>query len=49
MKGVRAERRHVASTDKEDFTYAVPGSALAELTGKELSDHNAIWAMCCLE
>ena len=49
VKGVRAERSHMGSTAKEDFTYAVPGSALAEFTGKELSDHNAIWAMCCLE
>ena len=49
VKGVRAERSHMVSTAKEDFTYAGPGSALAEFTGKELSDHNAIWAMCCLE
>ena len=49
VKGVRAERSHMVSTAKEDFTYAVPGSALAEFTGKELSDHNAIWAICCLE
>ena len=49
VKGVRAERSHMVSTAKEDFTYAVPGSALAEFTGKELSDHNAISAMCCLE
>ena len=49
VKGVRAESSHMVSTAKEDFTYAVPGSALAEFTGKELSDHNAIWAMCCLE
>ena len=49
VKGVRAERSHMVSTAKEDFTYAVPGSALAEFTGKELSDHNAIWAMCRLE
>ena len=49
VKGVRAEKSRMVSTAKEDFTYAVPGSALAEFTGKELSDHNAIWAMCCLE
>ena len=49
VKGVRAERSHMVSTAKEDFTYAVPGSALAEFAGKELSDHNAIWAMCRLE
>ena len=49
VKGVRAERSHMVSTAKEDFTYAVPGSALAELTGKELSEHDAIWAMWCVE
>ena len=49
VKGVRAEKSRMVSTAKEDFTYAAPGSALAEFTGKELSDHNAIWAMCCLE
>ena len=49
VKGVRAEKSRMVSTAKEDFTYAAPGSALAEFTGKELSDHNAIWAMCRLE
>ena len=49
VKGVRAKESHMVSTAKEDFTYAAPGSALAAFTGKELSDHNAIWALCCLE
>ena len=49
VKGVRAEKSRMVSTAKEDFTYAASGSALAEFTGKELSDHNAIWAMCRLE
>ena len=35
----------MVSTAKEDFTYAVPGSALAAFAGKELSDHNAIWVL----
>ena len=39
----------MVSTAKEDFTYAAPGSALAAFTGKELTDHNAIWALCSLE
>ena len=39
----------MVSTAKEDFACAAPGSALAEFTGKELSDHNAVWAMCCLD
>lgn len=49
LKGVRAERSHMVSTAREDFTYAAPGSALASFTGKELSDHNAIWALCRVE
>ena len=49
MKGVRAEESRMVSTAKEDFACAAPGSALAEFTGKELSDHNAVWAMCCLD
>ena len=49
VKGVRAKESHMVSTAKEDFTYAAPGSALAAFTGKELSDHNAIWALCRLE
>ena len=49
VKGVRAKESHMVSTAKEDFTYAVPGSALAAFAGKELSDHNAIWALCRLE
>lgn len=49
MKGVRAEKSRMVSSAKEDFACAAPGSALAEFTGKELSDHNAVWAMCRLE
>ena len=36
------------STAREDFTYARPDSALARFQGAELSDHNAVWAMCRL-
>lgn len=46
LKHVQAVKSRMVSTAKEDFTYAAPGSALAEFTGKELSDHNAVWALC---
>lgn len=48
LKGLRAEQSRMVSTAKEDFTYAAPGSALAAFSGRELSDHNAVWAMCAL-
>ncbi len=48
LKGLHAGESHMVSTAKEDLTYAAPGSALAAFTGKELSDHNAVWAMCRL-
>ena len=38
----------MVSTAREDLVYARPGSALAAFTGAELSDHNAVWAMCRL-
>lgn len=31
------------------FHLCRPGGALARFSGAELSDHNAIWAMCSLE
>lgn len=49
LRRARAAESHMVSTAKEDFTYARPGSALAAFAGKELSDHNAVWAMCKLE
>ncbi len=48
LKGLRAEQSRMVSTAKEDFLYAAPGSALAAFSGRELSDHNAVWAMCAL-
>ena len=48
LKGVTSTESRMVSTAKEDFTYAKPGSALAAFTGRELSDHNAVWAMCRL-
>ena len=49
LKGVRAEKSYMVSTAREDFTFARPGGALARFEGAELSDHNAIWALCSLE
>ena len=46
LRGLRAEESRMVSTAREDLTFARPGSALARFAGKELSDHNAVWAMC---
>ncbi|EOS64546.1 endonuclease/exonuclease/phosphatase family protein [Oscillibacter sp. 1-3] len=48
LKGASAEESRMVSTAREDLVYARPGSALAAFTGAELSDHNAVWAMCRL-
>ena len=48
LKGVAALESRMISTAKEDLTYAKPGSALERFQGAELSDHNAVWAMCRL-
>ena len=49
LKGASAKESRMVSTAREDLSYARPGSALAAFTGAELSDHNAVWAMCRLE
>ena len=46
LKGVSSTGSRMVSTAREDLTYARPGSALAAFSGPELSDHNAIWALC---
>lgn len=48
LKGFTASESRMVSTAKADMTYARPGSALAAFQGVELSDHNAVWAMCRL-
>ena len=48
LKGITASESRMISTAKEDLTYAKPGSALERFQGAELSDHNAVWAMCRL-
>ncbi len=49
LKGAASSESRMISTAKEDLTYARPGSALAAFQGAELSDHNAVWAMCHLK
>lgn len=46
LRGLRAEESRMVSTAREDLTYARPGSALERFMGAELSDHNAVWALC---
>lgn len=36
------------STCRDQWNFAPAGSALADFGGQELSDHNAVWAMCAL-
>ena len=49
VRGLETGESRTVSTRKEDCGFALPGSALAAFTGEELSDHNAVWAMCRLE
>ena len=46
LRGLEAEESRMVSTAREDRTYARPGSALERFAGAELSDHNAVWALC---
>ncbi len=39
----------IISTAKEDLGFASPCGALARFTGRELSDHNAVWARCRIQ
>lgn len=48
LRGMDAQSSHTISTRREDCSFALPGSALATFTGKELSDHNAVWASVTL-
>ena len=45
-RGMTCQERGTISTETKDCTWAQPDSALAQFTGKELSDHNACWAIC---
>lgn len=46
LRGLSPVESRVISTARENFACARPGSALASFAGAELSDHNAVWAMC---
>ncbi len=47
-RDVRITKSRMISTAAPDFSYASPGSALSRFTGTELTDHNAVWALCSL-
>lgn len=49
LRGLKAEESRMVSTAKEDLTYARPSSALERFAGAELSDHNAVWALCAMK
>lgn len=48
-RGFRVLDSRTVSTLKEDCTFAPEGSALASFDKKELSDHNAVWALLEIE
>ena len=48
LRGMDALESRTISTQRADCGFAPPGSALAAFAGKELSDHNAVWASCAL-
>lgn len=45
-KGMNCAGRGHVSTLKEHCGFAREGSALAAFTGRQLSDHDAVWALC---
>ena len=46
MRGVVPGESRVLSTRTADCGFARPDSALAQFQEEELSDHNAVWAVC---
>ncbi len=48
LQDAAVSESRIISTAKGDLAFAKPGSALARFQGAELSDHNAVWAMCRL-
>ena len=46
MRGVVPGESRVLSTRTADCDFARPDSALAQFQEEELSDHNAVWAVC---
>ena len=46
VRGMTATDSRTISTRRANCGFAPAGSALARFTGEELSDHNAVWALC---
>ena len=46
VRGMQCAARGVISTKQGEMEWAKPGSALAAFEGRQLSDHNAVWADC---
>ena len=49
VRGMTEVEGRIASTRREDCTFARPGSALEAFAGEELSDHNAVWSRLAFE
>lgn len=49
LRGLEGLESRTISTQTADCGFARPGSALARFSGTELSDHNAVWALCALK
>jgi len=49
LRGLVPVDSRTISTCREAWPFAAPGSALSAFGGQELSDHNAVWALCGLE
>ena len=46
IRGMAALESRTVSTRRTDCGFAPAGSALERFSGEELSDHNAVWALC---
>ena len=46
IRGMAALESRTVSTRRTDCGFAPAGSALQRFSGEELSDHNAVWALC---
>lgn len=49
VRGIETEQGRNISTCRESWPFAPAGSALERFGGRELSDHNAVWANCLLD
>ena len=48
VRGAHAAQGRSITTRRESWPFAPAGSALERFGGRELSDHNAVWANCLL-